>query len=324
LVDVTSYVPKNRKNAFLYHLQGCSGPLGFNTPEFKPFIAGPFIVYLGQFAILGSVFKFKIIIIIPFCFVLGRNRIKYLSSLKIKKYRNQHRQFIAEGDKIVKDILREGRSKIRQLIATREWLESAGPGLTQGAAEIIEADKQDIARISSLETPSMVVAVMDMPEKLPDFAEISSSWSIVLDCIQDPGNLGTIIRTADWFGIRHILCSEDCADCFNPKVVQASMGALFHVNIYYGALPALIRSLTRDKEFTVYGTFMEGIPFREIQSAAKGIIVFGNESRGISEELFPFIGIRITVPPANEGDVHVESLNVASAVAVVCSMVKCH
>ena len=226
-----------------------------------------------------------------------------------------------EGDKIVKDILKEGKSQISQLIATREWLNTNNINRIDGAGEIIEAEFQEIARISTLESPSMVLAVMDMPETVPDYNEISSSWSIALDSIQDPGNLGTIIRTADWFGMHHIFCSEDCVDCYNPKVVQASMGALLHMKIYYTGLAEVIRIMSVDPDYTVYGAFTGGIPVRDLRPAKKGMIVFGNESRGISDGLFPFISTRITIPPGNANSAHVESLNVASAVAVVCSIV---
>jgi RNA methyltransferase, TrmH family len=253
--------------------------------------------------------------------VLSRNRIKYLSSLKIKKYRNQYRQFIMEGDKIVKDILKEGENEISQLIASHEWLSTNKVNQTGSIGEIIEAELQDIARISSLESPSGVLAVLDIPETVPDYGEISSCLSIALDSIQDPGNLGTIIRTADWFGIHHIFCSEDCVDCYNPKVVQASMGALLHVKIYYAGLAEVIRVISVDPDYTIYGTFTAGIPVRDLRPVKKGMIVFGNESRGISDDLFPFISTRITIPPGNANHAHVESLNVASAVSVVCSMV---
>jgi RNA methyltransferase, TrmH family len=251
--------------------------------------------------------------------VLGRNRIKYLSSLKIKKYRTRYRKFIMEGDKIVRDILNDDKIPVRQLIATHEWLSTSRVALSGKVEEIIEADRTEIQRISSMETPSMVLAVMDIPETVLDYTEISGSLCIALDTVQDPGNLGTIIRTADWFGIRNILCNEGCADCYNPKVVQASMGALLHMKIHYTALPELIRMFSTDPAYTIYGTFTEGTPFYSLPPACKGMIVFGNESRGISEELYPLIQSRITIPPGNRMVTHVESLNVASAVAIVCS-----
>jgi TrmH family RNA methyltransferase len=252
--------------------------------------------------------------------VLGRNRIKHLNSLKIKKYRNRYRQFIVEGDKIVSDLLKEGIF-IRQLIATREWLDTSSIYLKDRAGEIIETGPEEISRVSSLESSPAVLAVVDIPETKLDCNEISGTWSIALDTIQDPGNLGNIIRIADWFGIRHLICNEGCADCFSPKVVQASMGALFRVKIYYAFLPDVLRELRRETEFPVYGTFTGGIPVYEMPVTQRGMVVFGNESRGISEDLFRFITSRITIPAGKPDIPHVESLNVASSVAIVCSVI---
>jgi TrmH family RNA methyltransferase len=252
--------------------------------------------------------------------VLSRNKIKYLSSLKIKKFRDLHGQFIIEGDKIIRDLLQDGKTLIQQLIATGEWL-SENPPLKYGYfGEIIEAEMYDIARVSSLETPAPVMAVADIPKEQPDLHELSESWSLALENIQDPGNLGTIIRSANWFGIKNIVCSLDCADCFSPKVVQASMGALLNVKIHYTDLADIMDKIPHDPAYAVFGTFMKGTPVYDLPVLSKGMIVFGNEARGISEELFPFIHSRITIPPAKRDCNHVESLNVASAVAIVCAL----
>jgi TrmH family RNA methyltransferase len=251
--------------------------------------------------------------------VLSRNRIKYLSSLKIKKFRNLHGQFIIEGDKIIRDILQNGIPEIRQLIATPEWLADHQSLLSEGIGEIAEAEAHDLSRISALETPAPVMIVMDIPQVQPDWQEISNSWSLVLDNIQDPGNVGTIIRSADWFGIRNIICSASCADCFSPKVVQASMGALLNLKVHYADLTVMMERLSHDAAYKIYGTFMQGMPVYELTPAAKGLIVFGNEARGISKELLPFIQARITIPPVKRDRTHVESLNVASSVAILCA-----
>jgi len=253
--------------------------------------------------------------------MISRSRLKYLSSLKIKKFRNEHRQFIMEGDKIVSDILKEGKTTIRQLLASREWLNMNNPLLTSRTGEITEADLTDLQRISSLETPPPVMALLDIAEHTLDINELAGGWCIALDTIQDPGNLGTIIRSADWFGIRHIICNEGCADYFSPKVIQASMGAILRVKVYYEDLAGVMKNYASDTSLPVYGTFMEGVPAYTIASEEKGMIVFGNESRGISEELIPLIQKRITIPPGKKGTSHIESLNVASAVSIVCSII---
>jgi TrmH family RNA methyltransferase len=259
------------------------------------------------------------------CFgVLSRIRIKYLTSLRIKKYRTHHGQFIVEGDKIIRDIIQTGKVQIRQLIATKEWL--AENQLSESAilGEIIQAEPDDISRISSLETPSSVLAVMDVSHNQLMLNEISRSWSLALDNIQDPGNLGNIIRTADWFGIQNIICSRDCADCYNPKAVQASMGALLNVRVHYVRLTEILDKLPKDSSFRIYGTFIKGISVYDIPTASQGLIIFGNEAHGISTTLIPFIHSRISIPPAKGNHSHIESLNVASAVAVVCALLISH
>lgn len=253
--------------------------------------------------------------------MISHNRLKYLSSLKIKKLRAEHRQFLVEGDKIVSDILKEGKTGIRQLIATQEWLDANGSLVTTGAGEVFEAELADLGRISSLETPPPVIAVLDMFENTLDMKELAGAWCIVLDRIQDPGNLGTILRSADWFGIRHVICNEGCADNFNPKVVQASMGAILRVKVYYEDPAEVMKNCSSGLSLPVYGTFMDGMPVYDIPATHQGMVVFGNESRGISDELVPFIQTRITIPPGNKGTSHIESLNVASAVSVVCSVI---
>jgi RNA methyltransferase, TrmH family len=250
---------------------------------------------------------------------LSRNNIKYLCSLKIKKFRSLHRQFLAEGDKIVSDMLRNRSMNIRQLIATGEWLAANQVWLTSQVGEFVEAGIADLARITSLEVPPPVIALLDIPQTLLSTAEIAGSWSLVLDNIQDPGNLGTIIRTADWFGIRHIICSDDSADCFNPKVVQASMGALMNLQVHYTHLQDFMKSLSFDISYLSYGTFMKGKPLYEVPAASQGLVLFGNEARGISEELQPYILSRITIPAVRRNGPHVESLNVASAVSILCA-----
>jgi TrmH family RNA methyltransferase len=253
--------------------------------------------------------------------MISRSRLKYLSSLKIKKLRDEHRQFIMEGDKIVSDMLKDGNYNIRQIIASKEWLTHNNALITTRVEEVTEADPTDLQRISSLETPPPVMAVLELFERKLDLKELSDTWCIALDTIQDPGNLGTIIRSADWFGISHIICNKGCADCFSPKVIQASMGAILRVNVYYEDLASVLEKYTSGLSLPVYGTFMDGTPVYNIPVRKKGMVVFGNESRGISADLIPYIQTRITVPPGNQGVSHVESLNVASAAAVVCSVI---
>ncbi len=253
--------------------------------------------------------------------MLSRNKIKYLASLKMKKFRVLHRQFVVEGDKIVKDSILKSKVIPEILVASSTWLNEHKSISSLSGVEILEADHKDLARITSLETPPPVMAVFSMPNEEAGDTNTESSLSIALDTIQDPGNLGTIVRIADWFGINQIFCSPGCADIHNPKTIQASMGALFNVQVSYTDLKDLLEKHHQTKEFPILGTFMQGASVKEIGKIEKGIILFGNESRGISAELVPCISTRITIPSGNNSPAHVESLNVASSVAVVCAMI---
>jgi TrmH family RNA methyltransferase len=251
--------------------------------------------------------------------VLSRNKIKYFSSLKIKKFRDLNGQFLIEGDKIVKDTLQNGQVTVSQLIATKGWLSTNQGILSPAVKEVCEADILDLSRITSFETPPPVIALLDITKTEIDLAETAETLSIALDNIQDPGNLGTIIRTADWFGVQYIFCSEGCADMYNPKVIQASMGAFLNMKVHYVNLKELLMRHSTDADYRIYGTFLDGTPVSACAPVKRGLIVFGNESQGISDDLLPFIKNRITIQPGNPQHVHVESLNVASAVAVLCA-----
>ncbi|HLO58783.1 MAG TPA: RNA methyltransferase [Bacteroidales bacterium] len=243
---------------------------------------------------------------------------RHLNSLKIKKFRESSGQFVIEGDKIVRDLLHRSDLQVEWLCATSEWLCINRDILSDRVKEVNEAGAEELSRISSFETAPPVLALMNIPQYQPDWDEIQSTVSLGLDTIQDPGNLGTIIRTANWFGIKNILCSEQCADCYNPKVIQASMGAVMNEKIHYVPLESVLQKFSKE-DFMIYGTFMEGIPVNEIQGIKKGILLFGNESRGLSPGIDRFVTKKITIPAVNDSESHVESLNVASAVAIICS-----
>lgn len=239
----------------------------------------------------------------------------------MKKFRVLHGQFVVEGDKIVKDSILKSSALPDILIATDIWLRENKSITTLAIPEILEADHNDLARVTSLETPPQVIAVFSMSDPDPVGIHAESSLSIALDTIQDPGNLGTIVRIADWFGIKNVFCSPGSADIYNPKTIQATMGALFNVQVCYTDLKALLEKYNQTPGFSILGTFMQGTSLHDMAPVRNGIILFGNESRGISEELKPYISHRITIPPGNDNPAHVESLNVASSVAVVCAMI---
>jgi RNA methyltransferase, TrmH family len=254
--------------------------------------------------------------------LISKNKIKHLTALKVKKFRMLHQQYLIEGEKIVGDVLRNSSVNAELLVATSSWLRENQNTLNSNIKEVLEADETDLSRITSLETPPPVIAILSMKERSIDQVEVAGSVSIALDCVQDPGNLGTIIRTADWFGIRNVFCTPGCADIYNPKVIQASMGSVVHTKVHYVDLQDLLKELSELPGYIIAGTFMQGDPVQVVQSMKKGLVIFGNESRGISGDFFPYIKQRITIPAGTEDPARVESLNVASSVAIVLSRLR--
>jgi len=244
--------------------------------------------------------------------MISKNQIKFIRQLEMKKYRNRERLFVAEGPKVVGDLLRKYGAKA--IYATEEWSPSADVSLS--LVEWITDD--ELHRISFLQHPQQVLALFPIPESDSSLAlsHLTSSLSLALDGIQDPGNLGTIIRIADWFGIDTIYCSEDTADAYNPKVVQATMGSLARVSIIYISLESLLDNLPDD--FPVYGTILDGDDIYQQPLSQNGIIVMGNEGNGISQEIRTKVNRRLLIPRFRTGD-SAESLNVAIATAITCS-----
>ena len=229
----------------------------------------------------------------------------------MKKNRKEERAFVAEGHKLVGDLL--GHFVCKLIVATRSWLDR---NTNVNALEIIEVTQEELTRASLQKTPQEVLAIFEQPsyDMQPDV--LSHSLCLALDDIQDPGNLGTIIRLADWFGIEHIFCSMGTVDVYNPKTVQATMGALARVKLYYVNLPELIASL---KQTPVYGTFLDGNNMYDEKLSEHGLIVMGNEGNGISKEVEKLVNKRLYVPNYPLYRETSESLNVAIATAIVCA-----
>ena len=243
--------------------------------------------------------------------MLSKNKIKYIRSLELKKNRKEEKAFVAEGHKLVGDLL--GHFPCRLLIATRAWLER-NPEVD--ATEIIEVTQEELTRASLQKTPQEVLAIFGQPTYEMQPEVISDHLCLALDDVQDPGNLGTIIRLADWFGIEHIFCSQGTVDVYNPKTIQATMGALARVKLHYCHLPSLIASL---RDVPVYGTFLDGENMYGKVLSAHGLIVMGNEGNGIGEEVAKLVNERLYIPnypPQRETS---ESLNVAVATAIICA-----
>ncbi|HUX55530.1 MAG TPA: RNA methyltransferase [Bacteroidales bacterium] len=249
--------------------------------------------------------------------MISKNKAKFIISLQKKKIRDKERLFIIEGDKLVKEFL-YAKNPIKTLIAIPEFLNSLPADLTRFVNEIEDVSYEELKHISSLITPHNALAIIPMPDRDPNITNILKRLSVALDFVQDPGNLGTIIRTASWFGIKDIVCSEDCVDVYNPKVIQASMGAILHVNVYYSNLKNIVIK-ANDMKIPVFGTMLEGESIYNHKLDNKGIILLGNESKGISDELMPFITEKIMIPGANKAMPGIESLNVGMAASVIFS-----
>ena len=243
--------------------------------------------------------------------MISKNKIKYIRSLELKKNRNKEGKFVAEGFKVVDDLLALQPADL--IVATQEWLH--GKHLAD-QTEVIEVTEEELKKVSFLQHPQQVLAVFRQAQD-GDFSINTQELSLALDGVQDPGNLGTIIRIADWFGITHIYCSQDTADVYNPKVVQATMGSIARVKVEYGNLLALVESLPAD--VPVYGTLLDGDNIYQQQLENRGLIVMGNEGKGISPTLAKKVNRRLLIPNFPEGRATADSLNVAIATAITCS-----
>lgn len=245
--------------------------------------------------------------------MLSKNQVKYLHSLRMGKFRDSNREFLAEGVKLVDDLLKSNFI-IRQVFATSDWLQQNFNLAKSKDCSFQEVTADELGKISNMVTPNEVLAVVEMPDPaLPEPAEMGP-LVLLLDRIQDPGNLGTIIRTADWFGITHIFCSEDTVDLYNPKVVQSTMGSICRVRVHYTGLGDLIEGLKG--KCTVYGAFAGGKSIYELEPKFPAAVLIGNESKGISRGLIPMIKEKIGIPAVSNG---ADSLNASVATGILCS-----
>jgi TrmH family RNA methyltransferase len=243
--------------------------------------------------------------------MLSKTKIKFIKSLERKKQRVESGLFLAEGNKLVTDLFPFFTCEL--LVAKTSWLAVQSD---LNPKELIVAEENDIQKASLLKNPQDVIAVFRQPNPKLDYQTLREGLSLVLDGIQDPGNLGTIIRLADWFGIKNILCSPDTVDVFNPKTVQASMGGIAHVHVLYHSLPELFEEL---KDVQVYGAFLDGKNIYQEKLTSKGLLIMGNEGNGIRPEVEKRISNRLYIPNFPPGTESTESLNVASATAIICA-----
>jgi len=241
------------------------------------------------------------------------SEIKRLTSLHVDKFRKEQQCFLVEGPKLLEEILRSSFT-VKAIYALPDWIGEVSS--IPKSIEIVKVSPKELSRISQLKTPNRLVAEVMMTNKLPPKSS-QNEWTIALDNINNPGNLGTIIRTADWFGIQQIVCSLNCADIYNPKVIQATMGSFTRVHVYYTDLKQWISNETQKTQ--VYGADMDGCSVYDTDIPKNGILLIGSESHGISKNLNPHIAKKIKIPTFGGG---AESLNVSIATAVLVAEIK--
>lgn len=244
--------------------------------------------------------------------MLSKSQISFVNALHHKKQRKEHALFITEGIKSITEFL-DSDYTVDTIFCTSEYLQKFGK-ITQ-KVKLLEVTENELKKISTLTTPQHALALVQIPKKTHIDAEsFKGKFSLVLDGVQDPGNLGTIIRTAEWFGFSAIICSPDTVEAYNPKVVQATMGSLSRINVYYTDLCALFDY----NKLPVYGALLEGENLYQTSFGKEGFLVLGNEGKGISENVVSKVDHAVTIPRFGNA----ESLNVAVSAAIFCSELK--
>ncbi|MEO5945768.1 MAG: RNA methyltransferase [Chitinophagaceae bacterium] len=241
--------------------------------------------------------------------MLAKSKLKYIQSLGQKKFREQEGLFIAEGPKLVNDLLEMKNAAIQEIFALKEWIEDNKKVAYSNS--VVETTAIELEKISQLSTPNQVMAVIrqfPIDEKI----DVKNKIILALDNIQDPGNLGTIIRIADWYGVDQIVCNNQSADMYNPKVIQATMGSIARVKVFYTELSDW---LAKQKSIPIYAAMLDGDDVTSMKKIKEGIIVIGNESKGISDEVLKSVSKKITIPQKGKA----ESLNAAVATGIILS-----
>lgn len=237
--------------------------------------------------------------------MVSKNEFKYIQSLCHKKQRLVEGLFIAEGPKLMAELLNSNYNIIK-IYATKKWMLSYG----KKSSKIVQVSDDELARITSLQTPNEVLAIVQQkPNDLPSF---NNKLNLIIDGIQDPGNFGTIIRIADWFGIENIFCTNDTAELYNNKVIQSTMGSFCRLNIWYGNV---VKDVLINSKMPVYGALLNGTSIYEMKKIKQGFIVIGNEGKGIRPDTLEFINHAITIPKIGGA----ESLNAAVATGIILS-----
>ena len=245
--------------------------------------------------------------------MISKNQIKHIQSLHSKKNREEDGLFIVEGIKLVTEFIHNQKFEIKEVFATAEYIDNQKTSFIKNHITFNEISAEELKKISQLSTPNQVLAVVKTIDQKIDFSLLSTTTTLFLDDIRDPGNLGTIIRIADWFGIKQVICSPNSTELYNPKTLQASMGAVLRVNVVTLAFEELLPQIIK---LPIYGAVLEG---KNIYTSPlkNGVIVIGNEANGISNDVLKHITHPVTIPAANSNGS--ESLNAANACAIICS-----
>ncbi len=240
---------------------------------------------------------------------MTKSEIQLIKSLGDKRARTETGLFVAEGEKLIAELAYASEFNVRKIYSLEEVFDGKN---------VEWISRGEMERISQLKSANNSVALVEIPRHELDMESLTDKLTLVLDQVQNPGNLGTIIRLADWFGIENVICSENSADCFNPKVVQATMGAILRVKVHYHPLCEILSSM-QAAQVPIYGTLLEGDNIYQEPLSQAGVIIMGNEGQGISEEVQKYITRKLYIPPFPADRVGSESLNVAIATSVVCS-----
>lgn len=245
---------------------------------------------------------------------ISKNKIKQISLLHQKKHREEQALFIVEGEKTVAELLEQDLFQIQTIVALPEWVASYQEKLRSTTIEVLSVSSGDLERVSALKTPNKVLAVVSKTNT-PIPQQLNKQLCLVLDNLQDPGNLGTIIRIADWFGIEHIFCSEGSVELYNPKVLQATVGSFLRVQVHYLPLAELFEQFPQKPR---YGAVLQGEDIRKSALAIDAFLLIGNEGKGLSEGIASYITQPISIPRFGAA----ESLNAAVATGILCALFK--
>ena len=249
--------------------------------------------------------------------MLSNKNIKFINSLQKKKFRDNHGLYIIEGDKLVREFI-ESDSGLELLVAKPEWISGLPEDKLKDIKTVIPVTYDELKKVSTLKSPHNSLALVKIQKRTLNWESLLKDLSLVLDFVQDPGNMGTIIRIAAWFGIRTVICSENCVDIYNPKVIQSTMGALLHVDVVYTNLTEFLLK-SNELKLPVYATSLEGESVYESDLSQNGLILFGNESKGISTEYQSMVTKKLLIPSYGTIDAGLDSLNVAMSAAIICS-----